>query len=51
MNGGDDCDSTIKGSLETESCNTKIVCPGLVWDSCKLPDQTYSSILSEFLIK
>ena len=27
--GGDNCDSTIEGSLQTESCNTKIVCPGI----------------------
>ena len=28
MPGGDDCNSTISGELETEACNTDIVCPG-----------------------
>ena len=39
MNGGDDCDSAKIGSLQTESCNTKIICPGLYLNGCKLPDQ------------
>ena len=26
--GGDDCNSTISGNLETETCNTEINCPG-----------------------
>ena len=30
IHGGDDCDSTSVGSLETESCNTNIVCPGMI---------------------
>ena len=28
MHGGDNCNSTISGELETEACNTDIVCPG-----------------------
>ena len=30
MHGGDNCNSTINGELETEACNTDIVCAGKI---------------------
>ena len=29
--GGDDCDSTIYGTLQTQICNMEIACPGIIF--------------------
>ena len=32
QHGGDQCNSTLSGDLETESCNTDVICPGSIFD-------------------
>ena len=31
LHGGNDCDDTINGDIQAESCNTEIVCPGIIF--------------------
>ena len=31
LHGGDDCDDTINGDVEAETCNSEIVCPGIIF--------------------
>ena len=31
LHGGDDCDDSINGDVEAETCNTEIICPGTIF--------------------